>query len=271
MGALNRAISVFEAVVAEGSETSLAAIAVDTGLPKSTIHRILAIWVNRGYLVMTARGRYGPGPQLLGVAGFATATLDYARLARPYLRRLQSATEETIHLAMLIGNTPIYVDKLEGNRPYRMTSTVGMSLAFHSTAIGKAILGHMMKCDQEALLAHATLSQSTPRTIVSRADLAQELIRIRQLGYAIDDEENEDGVRCVGAPIFNYRSNVVGAVSISAPAVSFSAVDAESLAPAICETTVAISRELGATASIPAPRGGRDPLATPSHPDISAH
>jgi DNA-binding IclR family transcriptional regulator len=247
-GAIDRAIDVLEAVIWAGRETSLAAVAQKTQLPKPTVHRLLSAWVKRRYIALTGHGRYGPGPQLFTAAGLANASLDYSRVAQPYLNSLHRVTDDTIHLAILIGGIPIYVDKLDGRRPYRMASQVGMPLPFHSTAIGKAILAMLPEAELDATLVALRLTPYTSRTLATRHDLNVCLTEVRKQGYALDDEENELGVRCVGAPVFGYQQRVLGAVSISAPAAILSLDQAAAMAPPLRQAAKDISLALGASA-----------------------
>ena len=241
-GALGKSLTVLEMLVSAAPQATLAAIADGAGLGKPTTHRILQQLVARGYARTDGDGSYGPGPQILALSGQVLATLDYQSHARAALWELQTKVPETIHLAILSGRDLFYADKLEGMRPYRMASRIGMRLEPHSSAIGKAVLAYLPAEECDALLEGRILTAQTSRTITDRAELAA----IRDCGFAVDDEENEDGVRCVGAPVFGVTGRVVGAISVSAPAFQLPIEHVPETARSVMEAGVEVSRLLGA-------------------------
>ncbi len=244
-GAGGRILSVLEAVIHLGPEVALAAIAEQVGLPKPTVHRHLRLLVERGYVRQLDEGLYGPDLRLLSLAAKIQESLDIPQRAKSTMRRLQEILPETIHLALLQGNHAVYVEKLEGQRAYRMSSTLGMPLALHASAIGKAILAYLPEEDRRRRLESAGLQRRTARTATSIEVLELEFERVRNLGYAVDDEENEEHIRCVAAAVFDYRGKVIGGVSISAPAFALTLQQAHDLGPALVEAGGRISTELG--------------------------
>ena len=267
-GAVDKALTVLEALVGGAPHTSLAAVAARSGFAKPNTHRILQTLLRRGYARTDGNGTYEPGPQILALAGSILATLDYASHARPALRALQARLPETIHFGVLSGGELFYVEKFEGRGAYRMASAVGMQLPFHSTSIGKAVLAELAADERDAVLAGKTLPRRTPRTRSDRAALDAELAEIGRVGFAFDDEENEVGVRCVGAPVFGAMGHVVGGISVSMPAFQLSPEIARRMAPDVIEAAADVSRSLGAPANVlarclgraeglraPAPRG----------------
>jgi DNA-binding IclR family transcriptional regulator len=263
--ALDRGLDVLESVLADAPETPLAAVATRTGLPKPTVHRILGILVRRGYATSAGNGRYGPGPQVFAGAGFANDALRYPGLTGPHLQRLRASTSDTIHLGHRLGDEAVYLDKLDGSRPYRMASVIGMRLALHSSAIGKAILA--FAADRDSLLGRLNLESHTRKTITDLPTLVAQLGVVRLCGYAIDDEENEDGIRCIGAPVFDYRGDSVGALSVSAPALAFTTQDAISLAPELIAAADAVSSAIGGTrGALSLPAQSTSDHRTPTRP-----
>jgi len=252
---LDRGIQVLEATLEGGPEATLAEVAARTKLPKSTVHRLLAAWVRHGYVAMVGLGRYAVGPQVLATAALISDSQDVARIARPYLLQLHQQTDHTIHLGLLVGNEAIYVDKIEGNRPYRMSSAIGLRLPLHATAIGKAILAHDPHIERDLSIVTTALVEKTARTITTPSALRRELAATHARGWSLDDEENEVGIRCVAAPIFSYRRDVIGAISISAPAFDLTVAGAEEVAPTLIAAADAVTNALG---------GSRSRLANPS-------
>lgn len=245
--ALNRVLDVLESVVKNGSDTTLAQIAAHAAVPKPTAHRILMGLARRGYVRSWEHGHYGPGPQVFVLAGMANAMRDYAVIARPALGELRTHTKDTIHLGLLVGEEAVYIEKLDGDRPYRMVSKLGMHLYLHCTGIGKAILAALPDPVRDELVERLPLPGRTPRTLTDRSALRKELVLTRARQYAIDDEENEAGIRCVAAAFRDHNGVVVGAVSVSAPAFLMSLGQATVLGPAVLKAANEVSLALGAS------------------------
>lgn len=244
--ALDRVLDILETVLQSNSDATLAEIASRTCLPKPTAHRILGGLANRGYVSSWRHGHYGPGPQAFVLAGLANAVRDYALIAGPALAELRLHTHDTIHLALLVGKGAVYIEKLEGDRPYHSASKVGLHLPLHCTAIGKAILAELPDPVCEEILRALPLPRRTQRTLTDLSSLREELEVTRARRFAIDDEENEDGIRCVGSAFLDHYGAVVGAVSVSAPVFTLSVADATGLGPEVLKVATTVSRALGA-------------------------
>lgn len=252
--AVHRALRILEALVANAPDAQLGDIAKQTELSPATTYRILQTLVADGYAVDLNGGRYRPGSKILSVAGQMMVSMDYSAAARAALLDLQEFTPETVHFGVLAGDHAQYVDKLEGRRPYRLASVLGMTLTLHCTSIGKAILAYLPEAQLHRLIEPERLVAHTPRTITDPERLHRELAWVRQHGFAIDDEEDREGVRCLAAPVFDQVGFVMGAVSVSAPAVHLSFPDALALAPHVIAAANQVSRALGAPAhALPGP------------------
>jgi IclR family acetate operon transcriptional repressor len=243
---VDKALTVLETLADAPAELSLGELSLRCGLAKPTAHRLLQTLLRRGYVRQTGQRAYTVGPRTLALGGAALSAVDYAREAGPALARLRERTRETIHLGVLSAGEVVYVEKLEGQGTFRMASNVGERLALHCTAIGKCVLAWSTDAERRQLLSTRSLTARTPQTIVARRALTEELDAIAQQGWAIDDEENERNVRCVGAPVFDHRGTVLGAVSVSAPAFELSRSEATRLAPAVMTAARDISLQLGA-------------------------
>lgn len=246
---VQRAFRVLEVLVDKAPEAPLGDIAKEAGLPAATTYRILQTLVGLGYATALEGGHYKPGPNVLVLAGGMLTSMDYSLEARPALLQLQEATPETIHFGVLSGDRAQYVDKIEGRRPYRLASVVGMALALHCTAIGKAILAFLPADRLAGLITSDRLVRRTPKTITDPDAMRRELKHIRARGFSMDDEEDREGVRCIGAPVFDHQGQVIGAISVSAPTLYFTVQEALELAPNLIEAAASTSRSLGAPAS----------------------
>jgi IclR family transcriptional regulator, acetate operon repressor len=193
----------------------IAEISATTGLPKSTVHRILQSLVEHRFALNTGEGHYIGGPRILTLAGRLMGRFDPAQHADGTLRRLREDTGYTVHFGLLAGDDVVYAAKVEAEKPYRMPSRVGMSVRLHTTAIGKAILATMPDDAVTAIMARTGMEARTPGTITDVTALLDHLSSVRARGYSLDEEENEPGIRCVGAAVHDHTGRATGAVSIS--------------------------------------------------------
>jgi IclR family transcriptional regulator, acetate operon repressor len=238
MDATEKTLSVLDAL--DGARSRLGDIAERAQLPKSTVHRILRRLVERGYARAQGDGVYVIGPRVLTMAGAMLGRLDATALAAPVLRELHAEVGHTVHFAMLSDDEAVYLEKLvDPGLPYQFASRVGGRIPLHCTAIGKSLLA-----DMEAL-PRLDLVRRTPRTVVTLDQLREELGRVRARGFAIDDEENERNIRCVGAAVHDHTGEATHAISVSALTVELSFDDALSLGPRVVAAADALSEALG--------------------------
>lgn len=249
---LEKGLKILAAVSERGrTGVTLTELAEALEVSKSTVHRFLATLEDTGYLERDeSTERYRVGIKVLKLAGAFLDGQGVRHVASPYLHDLMLRTGETSHLCVLDGREVIYVDKVDSPHPLRMYSYVGLRLPVHSTAAGKAILAHLAEARLQSVLSHE-LPARTPRTITSAAAFRQHLLDVRSRGYAVDDEEEVEGVRCVAVPIFDFEGCIAGAVSLSAPAGRLSLGQAHDVATFVKEAADQISRRLGFTLRVP--------------------
>jgi IclR family transcriptional regulator, acetate operon repressor len=248
MDATEKTLSVFDAldVSRANGASRLADIAERAGLPKSTVHRILRRLVERGFARAEGDGRYVLGPRVLTMAGAMLGALDTAAVALPVLRELHAEVGHTVHFAMLSDDEAVYLEKLvDPNLPYQFASRVGGRIPLHCTAIGKALLSCMPAAQARELLARRELVRRTPRTLVAWPEIRAELDRVRARGFAIDDEENERNIRCVGSAIRDHHGAPTHAISVSALTVELSLDGALELGPRIVRAAHDVSAAVG--------------------------
>jgi DNA-binding IclR family transcriptional regulator len=219
-------------------------------LPKGTTHRLLSSLSYFGYVRQDSKTRnYFLGLKLVELGNLLLSQLDLRKEAEPFLRDLAERTKETVHMVFLDRGEIVYIDKVElDHNPsgLRMASRVGLRNPAHSSAVGKVLLSHLPEEELNGLIKEKGLPKRTENTITDLIQLKEHLKAVRTQGYAIDDEENEKGIRCVAAPLYNEIGKVVAAISISAPAFRVTKkVIQESLKKEVMETASKISQRLG--------------------------
>lgn len=240
--AIGKVAAVVEALA---SEQRIAEIVRATGLPASTVHRILRELVELGWARDDGEHGYLLGARLLSLAGQASNRNTISRIAHPILRELGQRTGHTVHFALLSGDEAVYIDKIEGRGSYRMRSRIGLAIPLHCTAIGKALLATMSGDELRATLDRTGTPARTGRTISDRAVLVEHLADVRRHGYAVDDEENEVHTRCIGTAVIDHRGLPLGGVSLSALAFDLDQDHLRRLAPHVVAAGAAVSQAIG--------------------------
>ncbi len=241
---VEKAARVLDCLENHGSAVLLGPIARQSGLVKSSAFRLLYTLEKLGYVQRVQPGpRYRLGPRLLRLAATALQERDLNRTALPFMEALLARFRETVNLGVLDQGQVLYLQVLESPQAFRLAARAGLRSPLHSTAMGKSLLAYLPERDVAALVG-ARLQRFTPRTI-TRLEPRKELARVRERGYAVDNQEDSHGARCVGAPIFDGSNAVVGAMSVSAPATRMGSARAREIAREIRAACRRISGELG--------------------------
>ncbi len=226
---------------------TLTELAQRLGMHRTTLFRFLVTLRHRGYIERDEDSdRYRLGVGVLALASSLLNNLDVRRIARPVLLDLRNTTQELVHLAVLKEDGVVTVDRIEGQRSLSLQTEVGARRPAYLTASGKAIMAHMTEMRVREILA-AGMPAVTARTITTPEAMLQNLAEARRLGYAIDDEERTEGVRCVAAPVFNHEGEVVAAISLAAPTMRFPDDRVAALGKDVAAAAATISRRLGYT------------------------
>jgi len=224
---------------------SAAEVAKLCDLSRPTAYRLICTLAARGYVAQDDATHYRLGIQALSLSQNVLDSLDLPESAQPYLRQLSDTTNETTYLSMLDDDTIVYVGKAESSQSLRTNTKIGWRNRLHCSSMGKAILAFLPESDRISLIERLELMAKTKSTITDRAVLVEHLNTVRAQKFAIDDEESEDGIRCVGAPIFDRTGRVFAAISISGPAYRLSLPRLVALSDLVIETANTISARLG--------------------------
>jgi DNA-binding IclR family transcriptional regulator len=243
---LDRALAALEILANRDEECSLVDLCTELKLHKSTVHR-LAMVLEQHRLVdkNPDSGRYRLGLRLFEFGSKAIAALDLRGRARPYLDRLQRQFGETVFFCILDDGQVFYIEKVESQQSVRTACTVGSRAPAYCTAVGKAMLAELAEPEVAEVIRRWGLKAVTANTITTATALKTELRAVRSRGYAIDDEEKEQGLRCVSAAIRGHSGRLFAAMSISGPAFRMTKERIPEIGQAVKRAANELSVELG--------------------------
>jgi len=242
---LERGLTILEILAKSRAGLSLSQVTRQLSLPKSSVHCLLRTFESAGYVYKDAVcGKYRVSLSICELARQALQGISLRDQARPFLRTLSGRTGMTAHLAVLEQGSCILIEKVTPPGVPRTATWVGKQLGLHCTAVGKALLAFMPDTDADHLISNHGLVRYNDNTICSIRHLKQELQTIRRRGYALDDEEEEIGVRCLGAPIFNGSKESVAALSIVGTPEQISEYNLSALHRDVVETANRVSDQV---------------------------
>jgi DNA-binding IclR family transcriptional regulator len=262
---VNHALRALRLFSPERPHWTVTQVAKDLDLGKSTASRLLSTMAAQGFVSKDLQtGRYGLGLRAYEVGLAYLSGLSLRRVAMPILEELAFTVHETVYLGILGDRVGIYIEKILSPLALRVDSHIGLALPLHATALGKALLASQSDRDVNAVVA-AGLRAYTRRTLTSAHALRAELRLVRRQGFALDIEEFEENLHCIGLPLRDHRGIVVAAFSVSGPAVRFTRQTMERHIPHLRQAAAAISTQLGfmepADAGKPAAsKPGRSPV-----------
>jgi IclR family transcriptional regulator, KDG regulon repressor len=243
---VERAADILELFLTSGPELSVKEISQQLNLSKSTAHGLIKTLEHRGYLQQNADDlKYRLGIRLFELGNFVGNHLDIGKVALPVIKELAENLKETVHLVIRQQDELIYIEKVEGPYSLRMYSQVGKRAPIHCTGVGKAILAFEDDQEIDRLLSSTQLQSFTEHTITDIEEIKKQLPTVRERGYSIDDEEIELGLKCVAAPIFNHKGDVIASISCASPKMRLTAERLPVVIDGIKEAALEISNRLG--------------------------
>ncbi|HET8599847.1 MAG TPA: IclR family transcriptional regulator [Segeticoccus sp.] len=237
---VERAFTLLETMAEHGGKMGLSQLAAESGLPLPTIHRLVRTLVDLGYLWQDATRQYALGPRLIRLGERASGMLTV--FARPHLESLVNDLGESANLAMLDGDQIVYVAQAQSRRSMRMFTEVGRRVLPHCTAVGKAIMAHMPPEQVREILERTGMPKNTENTITDPDEFAKALVWADEHGYAMDEGEQELGVRCVAVAVPGANSRL--ALSVSGPATRMTEEVVERAVPLLGAAGAALAEEL---------------------------
>lgn len=215
---LQRGLGILEIIAKKGKGVTMAEVSREIGLHTSTTFHLLRTLSTLGYLVQDETTReYLLGSKIFHLAASAYTEVQLSKIAKPFLVEMAQQTGEASHMAILERGEVIVIDKIDGSSPVRVSDRVGYPRPAHCTAIGKTLLAYLPEAELKTFLTASEFRPFTAKTITAAPILEQELKRVQKQGYAFDDEEFAQGIRCLAAPVRNFTGHVVAAIGISGP------------------------------------------------------
>lgn len=214
---IDRAALLMDAIAANGGAVSLKILAADTGLHPSTAFRILGSLADAGYVERDSAGHYLLGHKLLKLARYVSRGIDIRKEALDVMRQLRDELGETVNLTVREGDEVIYVERVSARRMMRVEQVIGSRAPLHVTAVGKLMLGELGDDFVRAYAQRTGLPAFTSHTLTSVEELLKEVHRVDAVTCALDNEEAEEGVGCIGTLIYDNNGKVAGGLSVSAP------------------------------------------------------
>jgi IclR family acetate operon transcriptional repressor len=243
---ISRLFQVIEFLAASDDWVSLRTMARELHITPTAAFRILNPLKELGYVRQHSQdSKYQLTLKIAGVSAQVLEKVQLRQIAHPFLQQLTSVTNETTHLAVLDDREFIYIDKVDNSQAVRMRSRVGQRGLLHCTAVGKAMLAQVSPPELSQILGSIVFHPRTNHTITDPIQFQEQLAEIRRQGYAVDDEENEIGIRCIGSPIFDHAGRLAGALSISGWTITMTHERLPGLAQELIQNCQGISQALG--------------------------
>lgn len=242
-----KALSLLEHLADAGKPVSISEVSKVMGMSRSTAYRLLRTLEAQGYVTESFddSDKLQIGPKVLKLATGFLDRFEIRSIARPYLLKLRDLSHETVHLIVPHQGQILHIDKVETVQPVRAYSPIGLLEPMHCSSAGKAILAALPEAEVDAIIRQHGLVKKGPNTITDPQALKDHLQIVRSQGFAINDVENEDGIRAIGIALATYSSMPVAAISISGPAYRFTLDQAYSLAPALRNAAAGILDQMG--------------------------
>ncbi|RJQ65292.1 MAG: IclR family transcriptional regulator [Desulfobacteraceae bacterium] len=234
-------------IVAERQPVRASDIAERLGLSRSNVHRLLSTLAELGYIEAGHDSAFRLGVKAFILGSNFTTPNNLSDLAYPQMKHLAEMSQENVNLGVTYENKVLYLNKIKSSHYLKLDTPMGRMDPLYCTGLGKVLLSGLTEADLDNYLAETSLVPHTRKTITDRWSLIVHIEEIRRQGIAVDQEEFDEGVHCIAAPILDHRMRIVAAMSLSAPAVRLTAEKISELKPHLLEACRSVSKKLGAT------------------------
>jgi DNA-binding IclR family transcriptional regulator len=244
---VGRALTLLESLAEnKGRPKGITELSVDLKLAKGTVCKLIKTLENKGYVIKDSKSeKYRLGLKLMELGSIVNNGLELRALAEPYLKELREITKQTVHMALLADCEIVYIDKVESRQNVQMASYIGQRSFIHSTSLGKAICAYLPENEVIGYLKVKKMPKFTPNTITSAEEFIEHLANVRERGYAVDEIENEESVRCIAAPIFDYSGKPIAALSVSGTVLQIPKDRIKSIAKNVVKEAENVSKMMG--------------------------
>jgi len=243
---LEKGLNLVEELAQSAEGMTAVELANSIGIHKTSVYRYLNTLLNAGYIQNNGDGHYHLGNKILELGSQKLRRMPLRETAHPFLIKLSADTQMTVHLCVLDRQDVVYIDKVESQRSLPIISRIGSRAPAYCTGVGKALLSGLPTDQVVSMLQGSILEKRTATTITDPMQLLEELKATAERGYAIDDGEHEEGIKCFAALIKGYGGDVAGAVSLTGLKRDFvEEVESERMIATVTKTAAEISRELG--------------------------
>ncbi|MFS0892022.1 IclR family transcriptional regulator [Peribacillus frigoritolerans] len=243
---VDRALRILDLFDEHTAELKITDISNQLGLHKSTVHSLLKTLLNHGYISQNPEnGKYGLGMKLFERGNHVIQSLDVRDLSKKYLMDLSVKTGQTAHLVILDGKEGVYIDKVEGPMAVILYSKIGKRIPLHCSAVGKALIAFKDQEEIKKILNEYVYFKQTEYTITDESEFLRELQQVQSQGYAVDNQENEPGVRCIAAPIRNHENKVIAAISLSTLIARIDEAQLETFIEQLEQAAFQLSEQMG--------------------------
>lgn len=243
--ALEKAIMVINTLSQQEQPVGVSELCKMLDIPKTSVFFILNTLTEHEYLLKTSDDKYQIGNKFITIGLTVLNQLNIRPIAIPLMDRLLKQTGFAVHLAILDNGEAMYVEKLESDAFVKFSTHVGQRQPLHVTGVGKAIAAYLEENVLDQIIERKGLEPKTKHTITSKQELKKVLAKVREVGYSLEDEEGEHGVRCIGAPIFNHSGKIAAAISITALRSDLTVHDIPAIGEQVHEAALEISRQIG--------------------------
>ena len=243
---LEKGLKLLEELAESAEGMTVVELAERIGVHKTSAYRYINSLLDMGYIQSDGDGHYHLGNKILELGSQLLRRMPLRETAHPFLVKLSADTQKTVHLCVLDGHDVVYIDKVESQRSLPMLSRIGSRAPAYCTGVGKMLLSNLPTDQVVSLLREFPPTRGTPETITDPIRLLEEIKVTAERGYAIDNGEHEEGIKCFAAPIKEYGGDVVGAVSLTGLKREFDdPEESENMIAAITKTATEISGALG--------------------------